>query len=99
LIDQKLQFTYPEAFIKDSKLQGRPSAHKRYHPTLQNMKYFVGHFCPPGSGSRSETLIFSDLINFQYYIEVVPTVVDSYLGSKVSYQYSVKVWTKKMLFT
>ncbi len=38
---------------------------------------------------------FSDLINFQYYIEVVPTVVDSYLGSKVSYQYSVKVWMKK----
>jgi len=25
--------------------------------------------------------------------------VDSYLGSKVSYQYSVKVWKKKMLFT
>ncbi len=46
----------------------------------------------------SETLIFSDLINFQYYIEVVPTVVDSYLGSKVSYQYSVKVWKKKNAF-
>ncbi len=62
---------------------------------ILNFLYIFGHFCPPWSGSRSETLNFSDLINFQYYIEVVPTVVDSYLGSKVSYQYSVKVWKKK----
>ncbi len=26
-------------------------------------------------------------------------MVDSYLGSKVSYQYSVKVWKKKMFLT
>jgi hypothetical protein len=36
----------------------KPSAFKREHPTLQEMKFinffsfFVGHFCPPGSGSR-----------------------------------------------
>jgi hypothetical protein len=39
-----------------SKLQKKPAAHKRGHPTLQYMllKFFstcVGHFCPPGSGS------------------------------------------------
>jgi hypothetical protein len=37
------------------KLQKKPAAHKRGHPTLQNMIFFyctfVGHFCPPGSGS------------------------------------------------
>jgi hypothetical protein len=36
-----------------SKLQKKPAAHKRGHPTLQNMNLnstFVGHFCPPGSG-------------------------------------------------
>jgi hypothetical protein len=42
-----------------SKLQKKPSALKRGHPTLQNMNFykflsnFVGHFCPPGSGSGS----------------------------------------------
>ena len=35
--------------------------------------------------------IILDLMNFQYYIEVVPTVVDSYIGKKLTYQYSVKV--------
>jgi hypothetical protein len=41
------------------KLQKKPSALKREHPALQNMKFlkfvllFVGHFCPPGSGSGS----------------------------------------------
>jgi len=40
-----------------SKLQKKPSALKRGHPTLQNMNFykffptFVGYFCPPGSGS------------------------------------------------
>ncbi len=39
------------------KLQKKPSALKRGHPTLQNMNFkiffstFVGNFCPPGSGS------------------------------------------------
>ncbi len=42
-----------------SKLQKKPSALKRGHPTLQNMNFykflstFVGHFCPPGSRSGS----------------------------------------------
>lgn len=31
-----------------------------------------------------------NMINFQYYIEIVPTVVDTYLGRKTTYQYSVK---------
>jgi hypothetical protein len=40
-----------------SKLQKKPSALKRGHPTLQNMNFyiffstFVGHFCPSGSVS------------------------------------------------
>jgi hypothetical protein len=40
-----------------SKLQKKPSALKRGHPTLQNINFynffstFVGYFCPPGSGS------------------------------------------------
>jgi hypothetical protein len=38
-----------------SKLQKKPSALKREHPALQNMKFLnfstlVGHFCPPRSG-------------------------------------------------
>ncbi len=38
-----------------SKLQQKPSALKGEHPELQNMKFlnfffFVGNFCPPGSG-------------------------------------------------
>ncbi len=38
---------------RKSKLQKKPSALKGGHPTLQNMKIyiFMGHFCPPGSGS------------------------------------------------
>ncbi len=40
-----------------SQLQKKPSALKRGHPTLENMNFykffstFLGHFCPPGSGS------------------------------------------------
>jgi hypothetical protein len=60
-----------------SKLQKKPSALKRGHPTLQNMnfyKYFstiVGHFCPPGSGFRiqsgsgSATLTITQFISAQ----------------------------------
>ncbi len=38
-----------------------PSALKREHPELQNMKFhifyiFVGHFCPPRSGSEYESI-------------------------------------------
>jgi len=44
-----------------SKLLKKPSAVKREHPALKNMKFlifsiFVGHFCPPGSGSGSMDL-------------------------------------------
>ncbi len=47
----------PLGLHKGRKLQEKPSALKREHPALQNMKIlyffsiFVGHFCPPGSGS------------------------------------------------
>jgi len=37
-----------------------------------------------------EKLTDINLMNFQYYIEIVPTVIDSYVGKKVTYQYSVK---------
>ncbi len=38
-MDQKLQFTYPQASIKDvPKLQKKPSALKREHPVLQSME-------------------------------------------------------------
>ncbi len=54
-----------------SKLQEKPSALKKEHPTLQTMKFlnffsvFVGHFCPPGfgSGSGSETLVKRQNLN------------------------------------
>jgi len=51
ILDQKLQFTYPYASYKTSKLQKKPSALKREHPALQNVKflnffYFWGSFLP-----------------------------------------------------
>ena len=39
-------------------------------------------------------MVYLDLMNFQYYIEVVPTVVDALIGKKTTYQYSVKVTRK-----
>jgi hypothetical protein len=58
-LDQKLQCTDPLAFIKTPKLQEKPLALKREHPALLNTKFgfffsiFMGHFCPPGSGSSN----------------------------------------------
>jgi hypothetical protein len=58
-LDQKLQFTYPLASIKDSQATGEAfSPQKR---TSSNSKdensvlfsIFWGNFCPPGSGSGS----------------------------------------------
>jgi hypothetical protein len=45
----------PRPPYRTSKLQKKPSALKRGHPTLQYMNfqiffYFKGHFCPLGSG-------------------------------------------------
>lgn len=37
-----------------------------------------------------EKLTDINLMNFQYFVEVVPTVVQTMTGSKVTYQYSVK---------
>jgi hypothetical protein len=48
-----------------SKLQKKPSALKREQPALHKMNFFfffstfVGHFCPPGSGSGSRDPIES----------------------------------------
>ncbi len=70
-----------------SKLQKKPSALKRDHPTLQNMNFykflstFVGNFCPPGSGSTgpiesgsgSETLPLEQLCSCGFiYKNVCP---------------------------
>ncbi len=58
-----------------SKLQKKPSALKRGHPTLQNMNFYtfistsVGHFWPPGSGSGSRIRIrihWPDWIRIQF---------------------------------
>ncbi len=58
-----------------SKLQKKPSALKRGHPTLQNMNFYkffstlVGHFCLPGSGSGLRIRIrihWPDWIRIQY---------------------------------
>jgi hypothetical protein len=37
-LDQKLQFTYPQASIKNAQAQEKPSALKREHLVLKNMK-------------------------------------------------------------
>ena len=36
------------------------------------------------------TIHFSDLVNFQYFIEIVPTQIRGLTGVKTTYQYSVK---------
>ncbi len=46
--DQKLQFTYP--YIKGIQATGE---HPAKHEIPKLFSLFVGHFCPPGSGSAS----------------------------------------------
>ncbi len=52
--DQKLQFTYPSAFIKNAKLQKMPSAQiQHFKPwDFLTFSFLVGHFCPPVSRFR-----------------------------------------------
>jgi hypothetical protein len=57
-LNKKLLFTYSYASIKDGQATGEAfSPQIRTCSTWQNMKIlflfviFVGHFCPPGSGS------------------------------------------------
>jgi hypothetical protein len=58
--NEQLQLSYPQASIKDVRLQQKPSPLKKEHP-IEHLKteiselfsYFVGLFCPPGSGSGS----------------------------------------------
>jgi hypothetical protein len=55
--DQKLQFTYPKASIKDAQATGEAfSPQKRTSSTSKHensllFSIFVGHVCPPGSGT------------------------------------------------
>jgi hypothetical protein len=44
-LDPNLQFTYPKASIRTSKLQKKPSALKREHPALENIFKIVFYFC------------------------------------------------------
>jgi hypothetical protein len=39
-LSKNCSFTYPQASIKASELQEKPSALKREHPAFQNMKFF-----------------------------------------------------------
>jgi hypothetical protein len=63
LIDQKLQFTYPLASIKDVQAAGEAFCPQKKTPsTSKNEIYLLfsmleGHFCPPGSGSGSRLRI------------------------------------------
>ncbi len=56
-VNQKLQFTYPWASIKDVQATGETfSTQKRTSSTSKHeffklLSNFVGHFCPLGSGS------------------------------------------------
>jgi hypothetical protein len=79
-LDQNLQFNYPYASIKDVQVieeafssQKRPSNTSK-HELLNFFFAFVGHFCPPGSGStdpiesgsatlrkRKTKVVFTDL--------------------------------------
>jgi hypothetical protein len=76
--EKKFKFFYikncnlpiPRPSYSMSKLQKKPSALKRGHPTRQNMNFyqnfstFVGHFCPPGSGSGFRIRIHSGPIEY-----------------------------------
>jgi hypothetical protein len=63
--------------IRTSKLLEKPSALNREHPALPNMKFlnffsiFVGHFCPPGSGSTDLIESGSETLLITYTIHVV----------------------------
>jgi hypothetical protein len=57
--DQKLKCTYSKASIKNVQVtekafrsQKRPSNTSK-HELIKKFSTFVGHFCPPGSGSGS----------------------------------------------
>jgi hypothetical protein len=58
-LDRKLQFTYPLASIKDVQATGEASSPQKKtsstskHENSLFFSIFVGHFCPPGSGSSN----------------------------------------------
>ncbi len=55
----KMQFTYPRASLKDAQTTGeafypqKRTSDTSKHENSLLFSIFVGHFCPPGSGSRS----------------------------------------------
>jgi hypothetical protein len=55
-LDRKFQFTYPYVSIKDAEATGEAFGPQK-KTALQNISLlfsiFVGHFCPPGSGSSN----------------------------------------------
>ena len=63
------------------------------------MHRFKTHFMERFDWIRGKDIIFkysivSDMMNFQYFIEVVPTEVWGLTGKKTTYQYSVKEHTR-----
>jgi hypothetical protein len=80
VFDQKLQFTYPEAVIKNVKVtEDAFSSQRGQHfktCTLNKNSTFVGHLCPRGSGSTdpiesgsgSENLLFFFLSKTAIYL-------------------------------
>ncbi len=81
-LDQKLQFTYPYATIKDVQVTKEAfSSQKRTSSTsIHKMSYFflllwvMTHFCPPGSGS--ETLQRAYIFTFKCQIKFYSTFLN-----------------------
>jgi hypothetical protein len=51
--DQKLQFTYPKASIKDVQTVGEVFSPQKNTSITSKDEIFLGHFCPLGSGYGS----------------------------------------------
>jgi hypothetical protein len=61
----KFQFSYPWAFLKDVQATREAFSPQKKHPSTskheiyQHCSIFVGHFCPPASGSGFTKLLTS----------------------------------------
>jgi hypothetical protein len=66
--------------MKDvSKMQQKPPAPKREHLALQNntihvstFSFFVGHYCPPGSGATTQT---SPVAFFELFAQIADEAI------------------------
>jgi hypothetical protein len=57
-LDQKLQFTYRYASIRDAQAAKKPSALKREHPALEKMKLInFFYFCGSLLSSRTDLML------------------------------------------